>query len=105
MLPLLRSLLPLFNVAALVLVAKRRRMLRTFRAAGADTDSRAIAMDSNGLAGWWLRRLAGGGVLKRTTGGLYWLDKQEYSRYRRVRFVRVGVVLAIGVIAMLLVNR
>ena len=105
MLPLLRSLLPLFNVAALILVATRRRLLRTLRNSGADSEGRAIAMESHGLKGWWLRRLAGDEVVKSTASGLYWLDQQEYSRYRRVRLMRAGVVLAIVVIAMLIANR
>jgi hypothetical protein len=105
MLPLLRGLLPLFNVAALLFVAQRRRVLRTLRQADADTESRAIPVERSGLKGWWLKRLAGSGVLKHTSQGAYWIDEQEYSRYRRVRLLRAAVVLLLLVATLLLLKR
>lgn len=96
MFPLLRALLPLFNVAALVLVARRRRLLRTLRAAGADAPDRAIPLGESGLSAWWLKRLTAAGVVRQTPAGLYWLDAAAYKGYRRVRIVRVAVVLALA---------
>lgn len=99
--PLLRLLLPLFNVAALVLVARRRRLLRTLRAVQADAPDRAIALEESGLSGWWLKRLTSAGVFRQTPAGLYWLDTAAYSSYRRVRIIRVAVVLGLAFAAWL----
>ncbi len=96
MFPGLRALLPLFNVAALVLVAKRRRLLRTLRAATAETVDRAIPLTESGLSAWWLKRLTTAGVLQRTPEGLYWLDRKAYGRYRQGRLMRVAVVLILA---------
>jgi hypothetical protein len=96
MFPVLRALLPLFNVAALVLVARRRRLLRTLRAVNADAPDRAIPLEESGLSGWWLKRLTAAGVFKRTPSGLYWLDNSVYSSYRRARIIRVAVVLGLA---------
>ncbi|MEO6223134.1 MAG: hypothetical protein ABIP90_07770, partial [Vicinamibacterales bacterium] len=94
--PALRALLPLFNVAGLVLVAKRRQLLRTLRAATADTVDRAIPLMESGLASWWVKRLTTAGVLQQTPEGLYWLDRKAYGRYRQVRLMRVLVVLTLA---------
>ncbi len=96
MFPLLRALLPLFNIAALVLVARRRRLVRTLRAADADASDRAVALDDSGLSTWWLRRLIAVGVVRQTPTGLYWLDAEAYKGYRRVRIVRVAGVLGLA---------
>ena len=94
--PVLRALLPLFNVAALVLVARRRRLLRTLRAVNADEPDRAIRLEESGLSGWWLERLTAAGVFRQTPSGLYWLDSAAYSSYRRARIIRVAVVLGLA---------
>lgn len=93
MLPLVRALLPLFNIAALVLVMTRRRLLRALRAKDADAPDRAIPIEGSGLSAWWLKRLTAEGVFRRTPAGLYWLDREAYRRYRRVRIIRVAVIL------------
>jgi len=93
---LLRLLLPLLNVAALVFVARRRRLVRTMRAAGADGPERAIPLEATGLSAWWLRRLSNSGVACRTPAGLYWIDAVAYGRYRRARIIRVAVVLVLA---------
>jgi hypothetical protein len=98
MLSLLRVLLPLFNVAALVLVARRRRLLRRLRAAKADAADRAIPLEESGLSAWWLKRLTAAGVVRQTTSGQYWLDAAAYSSYRRERMIRVTVVLGVALL-------
>ena len=105
MFPALRALLPLFNVAALVLVAKRRRLLRAVRAVPADTPDRAIPLPESGLSAWWLKRLTAAGVFQRTPEGLYWLDRKAYGRYREVRLIRVAVVLVLAIVAWVMWTR
>ena len=95
---LLRVLLPLFNVAALVLVAGRRRLLRRLRSVKADAPDRAIPLEESGLSAWWLKRLAGAGVVRQTPSGNYWLDAAAYGSYRRTRIIRVAVVLGLALI-------
>jgi hypothetical protein len=101
---LLRLLAPLLNVAALVFLTKRRRMIRTLRNAGADRADRAIPLDASGLSAWWLQRLTVSGVIRQTPEGLHWLDSAAYRRYRRVRIIRVAVVLVLAAIAWAAVN-
>ena len=101
MFSVLRALLPLFNVAGLVLVARRRRLLRTLRAVKADALERAIPLEESGLSGWWLKRLIAAGVIQTTPSGLYWLDAEAYKGYRRVRIIRVAVVLGLAFAAWL----
>jgi hypothetical protein len=99
MLPLLRPLLPLVNIAALVFVMTRRRLLGALRARSADAPERAIPLERSGLSTWWLKRLTAEGVFRRTPAGLYWLDREAYRRYRRVRIIRVAVVLVLAAVA------
>ena len=94
----LRVLLPLINVAGLVLVASRRRLLRIVREGGGDSADKAVPLEATGIKAWWLKRLERAGVLKRTSSGRYWLDREAYRLYRRERLVRVLVVLVIVVI-------
>lgn len=90
--PLLRILAPLLNVLAVVLIAQRRRMVRSLIDAGADTPGRAIPLQASGVAGWWLRRLSAAGVIQRTSDGRHWLDALALGRYRRARLLRVAIV-------------
>ncbi|HQX80654.1 MAG TPA: hypothetical protein PKW63_02795 [Vicinamibacterales bacterium] len=101
---LLRLLAPLLNVAAIVFLTKRRRMIRTLKAAGADSAARAIPLEASGLSAWWLQRLTTSGVIHHTPAGLHWLDSAAHRRYRRVRIIRVAVVLVLAAIAWAAVN-
>ena len=99
MLPLLRPILPLLNIAALVFLMTRRRLLGALRAKAADAPERAIPLEGSGLSAWWLNRLTAEGVFRRTPAGLYWLDREAYRSYRRVRIIRVAVVLVLAAAA------
>lgn len=90
---LLRILVPMVNVLAVVLIAQRRRMVRSLIDAGANTPGRAIPLQASGVSGWWLRRLSAAGVIQRTSDGRHWLDALALGRYRRARLIRVAIVV------------
>ena len=93
---LLRLLTPLVQVAALVFLTKRHKLIRGLRHAKATSAERAIPLETSGLGTWWLRRLGTAGVIRQTPSGQYWLDSEAYGRYRRVRIVRVAIVLGLA---------
>ena len=93
---LLRLLAPLANIAALVFLTKRRKLTQALKNAGAHAPDRAIALETSGLTGWWLNRLRTAAVIRETPEHRFWLDAEAYARYRRVRIVRVGIVLALA---------
>jgi hypothetical protein len=101
---LLRLLAPLLNVAAIVFLMTRRRMLRALQTAGAVTADRAIPLEASGLSAWWLQRLIASGVIQQTSAGLHWLDSAASRRYRRVRIIRAAVALALAIAAWAALN-
>jgi hypothetical protein len=110
MLPLLKTLAPLFSLIAVVLLATRRRVIRAFEKQRAFGPDRAVPAPSRSWPGrWWIRRLAGAGVLQATEEGRYWIDADrlvahEAARRRRALLI-VATVMAMALAAILLTRR
>ena len=95
-----RLLAPIAMIGVSVLLASRRRVVRTFERANADAPERAIAAGPpRRMDGWWLRRLERAGVLAAAPGGTYWIRWQAWADYGAARRRR-GIALAAAVIAL-----
>jgi len=96
----------LLGIAAGVLVATRRRIIRRLTDASALDESSAVPLPSSGpVSGFWVRRLLDAGVVRRLPDGRAWLDAPAWSEYRRVRRRRalalVATLLAAAAVAWL----
>jgi hypothetical protein len=95
-----RVLAPLLMIGTSVLLASRRRVVRTFDRANADAPERAVAPASRRpMDGWWLRRLERAGVLVPAAAGAYWLRRQVWADYRAARRRR-GLAIAAALVAL-----
>ncbi len=92
---------------AVAVSAKRRRIVKAFRAAGATSRDRAVPESSLVIRGHMIfRRMKKSGVIVTLPDGRLYLDEAALERSRRRRLAIVGIVLlvfAIGVAVMLLV--
>ena len=80
---------------ALLLLATRRRMFRTFQRAEAYDEASAIALPGLWpVQRWWQSRLKNAGVLRGTADERYWMDRAAWQRYRAVRRRRGLTILA-----------
>lgn len=94
------------SAIAAAAAAARRRLVETFRDAGATTVEGAIGMPepSRRLERKFLARLREVGVVQETSDGRAWLDEERLAAYtkqrrRRVLSVAAGAAAAAAVIA------
>jgi hypothetical protein len=87
------------GAAAAVIIARERRVIEAFTAAGATSPERARPMDSLGVEsdGMALRRLQGHAVIREAEAGRYYLDLPSWQALRRMRR-RLVLVLLLAVI-------
>ena len=93
----LRAVGPFAGLAAGVLLATRRRVVREFQSRRAVTPAAGITFQpSSTLQRFWVRKFLRTGELKRTDER-YWLDEQVWAKYR---LRRMTCALTIAVIAL-----
>src|SRR4030095_9099510 len=92
---ILRMLAPVLGATSALLLATRRRLIRTFEQADATSAARAIAVTpSPPLGAWWLKRLEQSGVIVSTAAGTRWLNHDAWESYRAVRRRRALTIAA-----------
>jgi hypothetical protein len=95
-------------VIAAAVSAKRRRIVKAFRAAGATSRERAVPESSLAIRGHMIfRRMKKSGVIVTLPDGRLYLDEAALERSRRRRLAILGIVLfvfAIGIAVMLLLS-
>lgn len=90
---------PVAGLAAAVLVGTRRRLVRRILATGAHAEDLASQVRTRGpVERWWVSRLGRAGVIGSTADGRYWINHDEWQRYRAVRRRRALVVLTVMVV-------
>ncbi len=90
----MRVLAPLLPLVAAVLAGTRRHLVRRFQREGAFEEARSLALPPmTPVHRWWLRRLAGAGVIRPGPRETWWLDREAWGRYRSVRRRRALVVV------------
>lgn len=102
----MRVLAPIAMIGVSVVLASRRRVIRTFERAAADAPDRATSPGRlRPMDAWWLRRLERAGVLAATPGEAYWIRRQAWADYRAARRRRgiaiAGAVIALGALYLL----
>jgi Mn-dependent DtxR family transcriptional regulator len=100
------TLAPLLSAGSVLLLATRRRLIRTFEQAEATSASRAIHIQPRRPLGpWWLHKLQRHGVVIATPAGTYWLNQDGWRAYHAIRRRRgllvVAVVLVLGAVYLL----
>jgi hypothetical protein len=87
-----------------VILAKERRMVARFRAAGAVSDASARPLDDLGIdRGVILRRLRERAVIRDAGGERYSLDEPSWAAVRRSRRRAIHIAWVIGLIIILAV--
>jgi len=90
----------MFN-SAIAIVAKRKRIIRQFRAANATVPERAIDPFILGLSqGLVFRKLVVRGILIETTRNLFYLDEAREQTYRESRRKMGLVMMAVILVAL-----
>ena len=87
------------GAAAAVIIARERRVVEAFTAAGATSPERArpveaLGVESDGMA---LRRLKGHAVIREADAGRFYLDLPSWNALRRMRR-KLALVLLLVVI-------
>lgn len=100
---------PAGGVAAAVIARKRRKILETFREAGALSAAGATPREELGLRKSVIfRRLARTGVLVDCGDERYYLDEEAAARAHRSRLQRAAVILtlvAVGLVVVLILEK
>lgn len=82
--------------AAVVIAARRRRLIRRFRAAGATAPEHAVTLESLGQRpGRMFRRMTEAGVFVATPDGRYYMDEVAAAEYRHR--CRMGALIGGGI--------
>lgn len=99
---LLRLAAALLSVAAAVLMASRRRLVRRFERGHAFDEPDAIALvpPPAALDAWWQSRLERAGVLRHREDGRRWIDRDAWHRYRAARRTRATLTVTVLLIAL-----
>ena len=98
---LLRLVAALATVAATVLMASRRRLVRRFETGHAFDEHHALALaPPPAIDAWWQSRLERAGVLRHRADGHCWLDRDAWHRYRAVRRTRALVIVVVLLLAL-----
>lgn len=96
------------NVAAIAVAAKRRRILRAFRVAGATSATAAKSPEALDVSrGLMYRRLVSSGVLREEPGGGVWLDEAAEARWERrarVLMLTMFVLVLVAACVMMLIR-
>lgn len=92
---------PFAWIVAVVMIRAERKLVESFRVAGATASERAVGLPVlRGPRAWQARRLVTAGVLRSTDAQTYWLDESAYRDWRRRKRRRaLGVVAVLGVSA------
>jgi hypothetical protein len=97
------------GAAAAVMIARERRVVEAFTAAGATSPERARPVESLGVEsdGMALRRLQGHAVIREAEAGRFYLDLPSWQALRRTRRRLALVLLAVILIfaAVLIASR
>jgi len=97
---------PVLSAGSILLLATRRRLIRTFEQAGATSARQAIHVKPRRPLGpFWLHKLQRHGVVVATPAGTYWLNQDAWHTYQAIRRRRgllvVAVVLVLGAVFLL----